>query len=61
MTVNLKQDTRSVVPAQSSGPDPVTQPPSWVSTDGRHRSAEEEQAYLRSVMEQAQTDIAAGW
>lgn len=59
MTVNQTQDTRSVVPAQSHGPDPVARPDSWVSIDGRHHSAKDEEEYLRSVMEQAKTDIAA--
>ena len=61
MTVNQKQDTRSVVPAQSEGPDPVTRPDRWADIDGRFRSVDDDEAYRRSVMEQAKTDIAAGW
>ena len=61
MTVNQTQDTRSVVPAQSNGPDAPTRPARQDKTAGWYRSARDDDAYRRSEMEQAQIDIAAGW
>ena len=61
MTVDEKQGTRSVVPAQSTGAEPVNPANTWMSLDRRGRRAGDEEAYLRSLMEQAKTDIAAGW
>ena len=61
MTVNQKQDTRSVVPAQSQGPSSAAPAAQRGNFDGRYRSAEDEEAYRRSAMEQAKIDIAAGW
>jgi hypothetical protein len=61
MTAQQTQDTHSVVPAQSQGPDAATWPSRLGNTAGRYRGAQDEEAYRRSEMEQAQTDIAAGW
>lgn len=61
MTAKQQQDTRSVVPAQSEGPDSGTRRDRWADIDGRYRSAADEEAYRRSLLEQTKTDIAAGW
>jgi hypothetical protein len=61
MTANQKQDTRSVVPTQSEGPDQAARADRRGNLDGRYRSAADDEAYRRSVLEQAMTDIAAGW
>lgn len=61
MTATQNQDTRSVLPAQADRPDPATRPARRSATDGRYRSAADDEAYRRSVMEQARIDIAAGW
>lgn len=49
------QSDRHSVPVDMEPVPPVPEP------RGRPRSAEGEEAYLRSVMEQAKIDIAAGW
>jgi hypothetical protein len=61
MTVQQQQDTRSVVPTQSQGPDSATGTGRQSAMDGRYRRTQDDEAYRRSEMEQAQTDIAAGW
>lgn len=61
MTAQQTQDTHSVVPMQSEGPDKASWPRRQGTTAGRYRSLQDEEAYRRSEMEQAQTDIAAGW
>jgi len=61
MTVQHQQDTLSVVPAQSQGPDSTGRRDRQITTSGRYRGAQDDEAYRRSEMEQARTDIAAGW
>ncbi len=61
MTASQKLATRSVVPAQSEGPDSATRQDQQSNIEGRYRTAHDEEAYRRSVLEQANTDIAAGW
>ena len=62
MTIDQREGTRSVIPTQrdrhTEAPEPA-QPPR--GANNRPRSVEGEEAYRRSVMEQAKTDIAAGW
>lgn len=61
MTVEEQQDTRSVVPTQGQGRDSTTRAGRQSNMDGRYRGTQDDEAYRRSEMEQAQTDIAAGW
>ena len=64
MMTTQQDSTRTKIPAQ---PDRrtaragVVPDPGPEALHGRPRSVEGEEAYLRSVMEQAATDIAAGW
>lgn len=46
-------DTQSVLSAPTSRPG--------IGQQGRPRIVEDEEAYLRSAMERARIDIAAGW
>lgn len=61
MTAQQQQTTRLAVPAQSQGPDSADWPDRPANTTGRYRRAHDDEAYRRSELEQAQTDIAAGW
>lgn len=61
VTVQQQQDTRSVVPTQGQGPESAKRAGRLSTVDGRYRRTQDDEAYRRSEMEQAQTDIAAGW
>ena len=61
MTMSQTQGTRSVLPAQADNPDPAPRPDRPTIVGGRERTAADEEAYQRSVLEQARIDIAAGW
>lgn len=61
---NPEPDERADVPAQQARqvePDLAPEERWPIVLHGRPRSVEGEEAYLRSVQEQAAIDIAAGW
>ena len=63
MTMQQQEVRRATGPTQPDRGDQTRSriPEQRVVLHGRPRSVEGEEAYLRSVMEQAATDIAAGW
>lgn len=64
MTMQQQEARRTTGPAHPDRGDenrPRLPEQRRVVLHGRPRSVEGEEAYLRSVMEQAATDIAAGW
>ncbi len=60
MTAIRKQQEQHTAPSEPDD-SPPSRPRPGVPLQGRPRSVDGEEAYLRSAMERAEIDIAAGW